>query len=171
MNRLDDSELAFPPAGQGGVPMGESDYLGTLGLELREWREGYAEVALELGQHLRNRSGFAHGGVILSMLDVACARAGCWSDDPARPKFATTLSMSASFMRASRDGVIRAIGRRLPGGNNIFTCMGEVRDMEDNLLAVGQAVFRHRTRSAQAALDRMGEPALQGGDGDDDRRG
>lgn len=133
-------------------PMGEDDFLGTLGLDLKIWRDGYAEVEARLDRRLLNRSGFVHGGVILSMLDVACARAGCWSEDPDRPRLANTLSMSASFMRSCRDGAIRAIGRRLPGGANIFTCQGEVRDSEGNLLAVGQAVFRYRNTSAPGAI-------------------
>ena len=123
------------------------DYLDTLGLELKVWREGHAEVEVLIGSHLLNRSGFVHGGVILSMLDVACARAGCWSDDPLRPRLANTLSMSSSFLRSCREGFIRASARRLPGGTNIFTCLGEVHDEDGNLLAVGQAVFRHRNSS------------------------
>ena len=133
-------------------PMDSGSYLDTLGLELKVWREGLAEVEVAIGSHLLNRSGFVHGGVILSMLDVACARAGCWSDDPARPKLANTLSMTTNFLRSCRDGTIRASARRLPGGTNIFTCQGEVHDAEGNLLAVGQAVFRHRNSSAPGQL-------------------
>ena len=135
------------------------DYLDTLGLELKVWEEGRAEVETVIGPHLLNRSGFVHGGVILSMLDVACARAGCWSDDPDHPKLANTLSMTTNFLRSCREGAIRASARRLPGGTNIFTCLGEVHDAEGNLLAVGQAVFRHRNLSAPAQVPTAAAPA------------
>ncbi len=49
-----------------------------LGIELLEWREDFARVGVESGSRHANRSGIAHGGVMLALIDQAAAYAGLW---------------------------------------------------------------------------------------------
>ena len=46
-----------------------------LGFELLRFEQGEAEIALELRPELENSWGVAHGGVTMTLLDVAMAHA------------------------------------------------------------------------------------------------
>lgn len=143
--------MPVSPSDQARAEEGAPDFLDTLGMELVDWHKDHAAVRLLLTPKHLNRTGFAHGGVLLAMLDVACARAGCWTPEGTPAKFVTTLSLTTNFIRAAREGALTASARRMPGGKTIFSASGEVRDESGELLAIGQAVFRYRTTSA---LDR-----------------
>ena len=53
-----------------------------LGIELAEWRDGYAKVICDTDRRHSNRSGITHGGVMLSLIDQAAAYAGLWCSVP-----------------------------------------------------------------------------------------
>ena len=59
-----------------------SDFHGQLGIEIAEWRDGFARIVLELLPKHLNRSGIVHGGVLLTMLGpkpAPCAASGAAS--------------------------------------------------------------------------------------------
>ena len=143
--------------------MSEPGFAEMLGVEVVEWRDNYAEVALDLRRDLRNRSGSAHGGVLVTMLDIACARAGIWFAEGEAPRFASTLSMSVSFMRPGKAGTLRAIGECIAGGRTVFTCLGRVVDEDGKVLALGQGVFRYRPGSERPLPSDAGSGSTFGG--------
>lgn len=137
-------------------------FAGTLGLEEVLWQEGCAELRLPLEPRHLNRSGFLHGGILMTMLDVACARAGTWVPEGEPARYVATLSMATNFLRGVKSGVLRATGLREPGGNTIYSATARVFDERGALLAIGQGTYRYRSRSAPNAArftEDMGEDA------------
>ena len=134
-----------------------SGYERLIGYRLTAWREGHAEVELELGPQHMNMSGAPHGGVLATLIDTACGFAGCYSPDPARPRRAVTLSLTTHFVGGAKAGSrITAVARQTGGGRNIFFTTAEVRDETGALIAEGAGVFRYRGDGAAAGGQRAG---------------
>lgn len=127
----------------------ESAFNDLIGVRWVSWTAGEASAEIELRPIHLNRSEWLHGGVLCTLLDTVCSRAGCWSP-PGEPLLrSSTVSLTTNFLRAAKNGLIRATGRlRLGAGRQIFSSIGEVVDEEGRLLAIAQGTFKYRTRSA-----------------------
>ena len=55
---------------------------GLLGFRITEWREGYAEIAVDLDDRHRNRQGGLHGGTTAALIDAATGFCGIYERDP-----------------------------------------------------------------------------------------
>jgi uncharacterized protein (TIGR00369 family) len=114
----------------------------AVGLRLAGWSEGRATVELDItGDHL-NRSGYVHGGVLMTLIDVACGFAGTWSEDGTR--LAVTLDLTTSFVAPGRAGRLTTLATVTGGGRKIYFARAEVRDEAGALVAMGQGSFRYR---------------------------
>ncbi len=58
-------------------PHAHSPYHAHLGIEVAEWREGYARLVCDTAAPHANRSGIVHGGLVLSMIDKPPPSPGC----------------------------------------------------------------------------------------------
>jgi uncharacterized protein (TIGR00369 family) len=84
-----------------------------------------------------------HGGVLTTLVDVACGSCLTWSPAPGQSRRVVTLSLTTTFIGRARHGVIRSIGRKKGGGNRIVFSSAEVLDAEGNLVAMGEGTFRY----------------------------
>jgi uncharacterized protein (TIGR00369 family) len=125
-------------------------YHDLLGLELIEWRDGFARVACEAGPRHANRSGITHGGVMLSLIDQAAAYAGLWSSVPGNIRKAVTLDLDCRFTGQVAGGRLVAEGRVVTRVRNIFFCRTEVFDSGGGLVAFGASTHRWRAGSETA---------------------
>jgi uncharacterized protein (TIGR00369 family) len=91
-------------------------------------------------QHL-NSVGIVHGGVYMSMLDVALGHAVAYCTVPGNFRFSTTVSLTTSFLKGAKSGVLTPVGRLDGIQGRLATGTGEVRDEAGELCAVGQASF------------------------------
>jgi uncharacterized protein (TIGR00369 family) len=132
-----------------------------LGLELVEWREGFARVACEAGPRHANRSGIVHGGVMLAMIDQAAAYAGLWCSVPGNIRRAVTLDLDCRFTGQVARGRLLAEGRVVTRGRNIFFCRTEVFDPAGTLVAFGAST--HRWRAGSEGVEGQ-PPAASGAD-------
>ena len=115
---------------------------------LAGWREGAAEISLEVGPQHLNRSGVLHGGVIATLIDTACGFAGCYRPPPQKRRRALTLSLHTQFLGPVAVGAqLRAEARRIGGGRQIFFSSCEVRDQDGRLVARGDGTFRYRSQT------------------------
>lgn len=114
-----------------------------LGYRLTAWREGYAEMEIDIGPHLLNRNGLTHGGVYMTLLDVVCGYAVTWCAVPGNIRRTTTIAMTTTFLRSVRQGTLRAVGRVRGGGRKTVGCTGELFDDEGNLVAIAQGSYRY----------------------------
>lgn len=108
-----------------------------------EWRNGYAEIALDIGEQHGNRMGIVHGGVYMTILDAAMGHAATYSADPADRKRCVTVSLTTSFMRSADGGRITAIGSLEGVHDRIATCRGRIISADGTLLIAAQASFRY----------------------------
>ncbi|WP_270938753.1 PaaI family thioesterase [Falsiroseomonas oryzae] len=118
-----------------------------LGIELVEWRDGFARVAVEAGSRHANRSGIVHGGVMLSLIDQAAAYAGLWCSVPGNIRRAVTLDLDCRFTGQVASGRLVAEGRVVTRGRNIFFCRTEVFDAAGTVVAFGASTHRWRAGS------------------------
>lgn len=114
-----------------------------LGFRQVQWQEGLAVLELDLRPYHLNLGGVVHGGVLSSLLDIACAQAGLYC--PERSRKAITLSLTTTFTGQVNGGLIRTIGTLRSQGRRIFNSSGEILDSEGRLLAMGEGTFRIRS--------------------------
>lgn len=119
-------------------------FVEELGLELWAFADGEAELRLDLAEAHLNSWEVAHGGVLMTLLDVAMAHA-------ARSVHATavdhgpgvaTIEMKTSFMRPA-EGTLRARGKLLHRTMTMAFCEGSVVDDAGHLCAHATATFKY----------------------------
>jgi uncharacterized protein (TIGR00369 family) len=111
-------------------------FVQMLGFELVHLGVDEAQVAVDLRTELTNAWDAAHGGLTMTLLDVAlahAARSPCEQGGPSRPGV-VTIEMKTSFMRPGT-GRLVATGRRLHRTATLAFCEGSVRDAAGELVA------------------------------------
>lgn len=132
---------------EGKPPNGASAYFAC---ETIEWSEDRLVLAFDAGlQHL-NSGGTVHGGVLMTLLDIACGRVGLWSDNEASRPRCVTIQLTASFVGAPSPGPLTITAHLLGGGKTVFMASAEITDEQGQLCAAGQGAFR-RVPSRAAA--------------------
>ncbi len=118
-------------------------FIKALGVEYLGAGAGLASVGLKLeGWHL-NSWGVAHGGVLMSMLDVAMAVAG-------RSLFpdaggGMTIEMKTTFLQpATESSRLTASGHAYHRSNTMAFCEAEVHDQDARLIAKATGIFKYR---------------------------
>lgn len=112
-----------------------------LGFKVDELLPGVARMSCALEPHMTNSWGTAHGGVIMSMLDVCLCMAG----RTLHPDSAgvMTIDMSTAFIDAGRSP-LKAEARVLRNGRSLIFVEGEVRNADGTLVAKAQGTVRAR---------------------------
>ena len=118
-----------------------SGYRDLIGYRTKAWREGYGEVELVIGPQHLNSVGIVHGGIYASLLDVALGHAVAYCTVPGNFRFSTTVTLTTSFLRGAKTGILTATGRIDGVQGRIATGTGEVCDEAGELCAVAQASF------------------------------
>lgn len=124
-----------------------SGFQDLLGYRLTEWREGFAELSIDLDHRHTNRAGLVHGGVLMTLIDTSCGFAATWCPVEGRVRRVVTLSLTTSFTGQARYGILRAVARMKGGGTKVVFCSSEVLDSEGRLVAMGEGTFRYRSGS------------------------
>lgn len=116
-----------------------------LGIQLLEHGGGRAVAAVDLPPELLNSFGAAHGGVIMTLLDVAMAVAARSLD--AKAEGAITVEMKTSFMGTGHGRLI-AEGRCIHPGKSVSFCEAEARDGSGKVVARASGTFMVRRAKA-----------------------
>jgi uncharacterized protein (TIGR00369 family) len=114
-----------------------------LGLELVHFAQGEAEVTWGARDDCTNSFGSAHGGVLMTLLDIAmlhAARSPAAGADEPGPRCAT-VDMKTAFLRPGR-GPLRARGNVLMRSGSLAFCEGSVMDEGGQLVARASATFK-----------------------------
>ena len=106
-----------------------------VGYEITEWRAGYAVIELDINENHGNRQGPTHGGVLMTLLDAACTRAGAVDPDTGDIRVAATVSMTTNFIRPAMGGKLRCVAQKTGGGRRIFFANADLFDEDGTLLA------------------------------------
>lgn len=141
MSAMDTSMAQLFPA--------EIPFLNDLGVEFLGMSEGEAQVALDLQPRHMNSWQVTHGGVTMTLLDVAMAMAGRSLEPNAQG--GVTIEMKTSFFQpgAKPGGRMIAKGKAFHRSSTIFFCEGEVWN-GDQLIAKAMGTFKYLKRPGAA---------------------
>ena len=106
--------------------------------------EGQARLSLPIEPHLTNSLGTVHGGVIMSLLDVAL----CTAARTLHPESigVITIDMSTSFIGGATGPRLMAEARVLKDGRSMSFVEGEARNPDGSLVAKVIATVRVRLK-------------------------
>ncbi len=130
-----------------------SGYQRTMGYRLAAWREGEAELTMEIGPQHLNRARVVHGGVLASLIDTACGFAGTFAPVPGEQPKVSTLTLTTSFVAPARNGPLRATGRVRGGGRSVFFAAAEIHDADGALVAYGEGSFRYHRNARLESVE------------------
>lgn len=123
------------------IPGRRIPFLEMLGGRVQLREKGRVVLSLTLRPELSNSWEHAHGGVLMTLLDVAMGSAAATADETAQG--VVSINVSVSFLRPAT-GALVAEGRLLGGGRSVVFCEGEVRADDGTVLAKGQGTFKLR---------------------------
>lgn len=125
------SPLPFP------VPV---PFVDALGIELHAYGEGHSELWVDLDAAHLNTWDVAHGGVVMTMLDVAMALAARGGTD--HTGGVATIEMKTSFMRPAEHR-LRAQGKVLHKTSTLAFCEASLFDDRGKLCASATGTFKY----------------------------
>ena len=120
-------------------------FVDHLGVRLAEWGNGGSLLLMELRPEHRNSQGVAHGGVVMTLLDVAMARAARSTarDDGDGEHKVLTVEMKSTFMQAGTGDRLVARGRTVHRSATMCFAESEVHDEHGRLLARASGTFKY----------------------------
>ena len=116
-----------------------------LGMTLERFEPGVAALAVELRPELTNTWGVAHGGVLMTLLDVAMAHAARTPSEAGGAVEAggvVTVEMKTTFMRPGQ-GRLVAEGKRMHRTATMAFCEAAVRDAAGKLVGHATGTFKY----------------------------
>jgi len=145
-------------------------FVELIGCELQFYDDGQAEITLDVREDAHTNSfGVAHGGVLMTLLDVAMAHAARSTrkhEVDGGPGL-VTIEMKTSFMRPGV-GLLRVQGSLLQATTKMAFCEGRILDAEGKLCAhaTGTFKFLRALPVSGRELRPAAKPILQGGGSD-----
>ena len=109
--------------------------------------EGTARLSMPIEPHLTNSLGTAHGGVIVSLLDVAlCTAARTLHPDSIG---VITIDLSTSFIGGAKGARLLADARVLKDGRSMSFVEAEAKNEDGSLVAKAIATVRVRHKKEE----------------------
>jgi uncharacterized protein (TIGR00369 family) len=124
-------------------PLEQIPFLKLLGVLWRDLGPGRSELVLDQQLHHQNSLEMAHGGVIMTLLDVAMARAGSTLAEPERGERSVliTIEMKTTFMKPAR-GRVACVGKLLQRSASLCFCEGTLYGASGERLAHATGTFK-----------------------------
>jgi uncharacterized protein (TIGR00369 family) len=119
-------------------------FVAHLKILTEELGKGTARLSLPVEERLKNSLGTAHGGVIMSLLDVAmCTAARTLHPDSVG---VVTIDMSTSFIGGGTGAKLFADARVLKDGRSMSFVEAEAKNEDGSLVAKAIATVRVRLK-------------------------
>ncbi len=138
-------QLRVDPDGQFPIDI---PFVRMLGVRLIEFGDGVARMGLAVRADLQNSFAMAHGGVVMTLLDISmavAARAVEPAPDDDLTKGMITIEMKTSFLRPGR-GELRCLGRCIHRTRALAFCEGEILDETGAMVARASGTFKYVKR-------------------------
>ena len=110
-----------------------------LGICMLEKSSGLVKLILNSNPVLQNSWGSLHGGVIMTLLDVALASASRSLDEKCNG--AITIELKTNFISVA-SGTVYAVGRAQRAGKSLIFSEGEVTDEKKKIIARATGTFK-----------------------------
>lgn len=110
-----------------------------LGIKVEGLEKGVARLSMTIRPEFMTSWGTAHGGSILSLLDITLSMTARTLYDP--PRSIMTIDLSTQFI-STATGVLHAEGRVMRAGQSMIFCEGEARNDKGELVAKAIGTFR-----------------------------
>lgn len=119
-------------------------FVQQLGFELHSVGDGEAELRLAISEQHLNSWRVAHGGVVMTLLDVAMAHAARSMNKQLADlgPGVVTVEMKTSFMRPG-EGELRAVGKVLHRSTTMAFCEGSVFGADGRICAHATGTFKY----------------------------
>ena len=98
----------------------------TLGAVLESVESGTVTITCDFSEQLTQQHGLLHGGVVASLVDVACGYAAL-SVMPA-DREVLTVEFKVHFLKPAKTDRLIAVGQVLQAGRTLTVCEGSVFD-------------------------------------------
>jgi uncharacterized protein (TIGR00369 family) len=115
-------------------------FLKLLGVRCLRAELGEGEVVLALKPEHNNSWEVAHGGVLLTLMDVGMAVAARAADEAGRG--VVTIELKANFMQAAK-GVVRVAARTVHVTPTLVFVEAKLYDERDRICCMGSATFKY----------------------------
>ena len=115
-------------------------FLKHLGVRAEMAENGRSRISLELRPELMNSFEVSHGGVIMTMLDLAMSSAALSKAD--FKKAVITVDMSTHFLHPGK-GRLVAHGRAVGGGKSICFCEAHIENAAGQRVASAMGAFKY----------------------------
>lgn len=118
-------------------------FIEQIGCEMQRYENGEAEITLDVQDQHTNSFGVAHGGLMMTLLDVAMAHAArsLSLGQPDGGPGLVTIEMKTTFMRPGL-GQIKALGHVLHSTASLAFTEGKVLDSKGRVCAHATATFK-----------------------------
>lgn len=126
----------------------KGSYLEFLGFRPTEWKEGFVRLDMPVKPIHQNTLGYAHGGVIAGLLDVAGALSGNFgrTDD----MVSVTININTNYLSPVRGSRIVAEGELVRRTRSMFFAQMRLYDADNKrLAATAMATYKPRRREAR----------------------
>ncbi len=115
----------------------ENSFAKTIGLEMLELREGYAEGRIPVKEESKNPLGTMHGGCLYSLADIVSGTAATL-----RGNYVTTVSGEFSFLRPAADTqYVTAKAQEIRFGKNLAVYRIDLVDDAGTVLDIATFTF------------------------------
>lgn len=138
-------------------------FVKTLGFELLKFEGGEAEIAVEVRDELCNSWMVAHGGLTMTLLDVAMAHAARAPQPGSEPtgQGVVTIEMKTSFMQPSV-GPLHARGTLIHRTATLAFTEAKIYDEQERVCAHATGTFKYvkrRLPTGPASANAMRPPS------------
>lgn len=116
---------------------------GYLGFRLTDWREGFAEICVDIAEVHKNRQGGVHGGTMATLIDAATGFCGIFEPDPDKRRGNVTVSLTTNFVGRPKGKRLICAARVVKAGRRIYFSAAEVKDELGNLIATADAIYAY----------------------------
>jgi uncharacterized protein (TIGR00369 family) len=116
-------------------------FVGHLGIEVDDIGNGTATLSVALQPDFTNSFGTAHGGLIMSLMDVALCTAA--RSQHADSIGVITIDLAMQFIGAGKGRLVAEARVLKPGRNTVFT-EGEIKNEDGSLVAKAIGTVRVR---------------------------
>jgi uncharacterized protein (TIGR00369 family) len=115
-----------------------------LGYRVLEWEEARAVTEMTLAERHLNTFDAAQGGLLCSLIDIACGLVCAWVPRGPVPGLAT-IALNTHFVASAGAGAVLTTTATLEGGGHrTKQASAEIRDADGALVALGSGAFARR---------------------------